>query len=78
MVAGLNHKKCHYCGWLYPEDQFVKLKRGRGGRQTVIMCLPCHEARKNTKATQERLDQIIAAKKAAIRRNFNTSYKEKN
>ena len=71
-------KKCHYCGGFHPEDQFVKLKRGRGGRQTVIMCLPCHEARKNPKATQDRLEQIIAAKKAEIRRNFNTSYKEKN
>ena len=78
MVARLNMKRCPYCGWLYPEDQFVKLKRGRGGRSTTIMCLPCRDARKKPKETLERLEQIIAAKKAEIRRNFNTSYKEKN
>ena len=71
-------KRCPYCGGIYPEDQFVKLKKGRGGRVTTIMCLPCHEARKNPKATQDRLEQIIAAKKAEIRRNFNVYHKEKN
>ena len=71
-------KKCPYCGWLYPEDQFVKLKRGRGGRSTTIMCSPCRDARRKPEATQDRLDQIIAAKKAEIRRNFNVYHKEKN
>ena len=78
MVARLNMKRCPYCGWLYPEDQFVKLKRGRGGRSTTIMCLPCRDARKKPKETLERLEQIIAAKKAELRRNFNIGYKEKN
>ncbi len=36
------------------------------------------DARKKPKETLERLEQIIAAKKAELRRNFNIGYKEKN
>ena len=74
MVARLTHKKCPYCGWLYPHDQFVKLKRGRGGRTTVIMCVKCRDARLNPEAHKGRLEAIVEAKKGAIRRSFNPTY----
>ena len=65
-MAGLNLlKRCPYCSWLYPRDQFVKLKRGRGGRTTVIMCLKCRDARHDPEGTKARLDLIIASKKGA-------------
>ena len=53
-------KKCPYCGGLYPADQFVKMKKGRGGRATVIMCRQCYDARKNPETSKNRLDDLIA------------------
>ena len=67
-------KKCPYCGGLYPADQFVKIKKGRGGRATVIMCRPCYDARKNPEASKKRLEEIVERQKAELRREFNPFY----
>lgn len=71
-------KKCPYCGGLYPADQFVKMKKGRGGRATVIMCRTCYDARKNPEASKKRLEEIVERQKAELRREFNPFYMEKN
>ena len=71
-------KKCPYCGGLYPADQFVKMKKGRGGRSTVIMCRPCYDARKNPETSKKRLEEIVERQKAELRREFNPFYMEKN
>ena len=71
-------KKCPYCGWLYPADQFVKMKKGRGGKSTVIMCRPCYDARKNPETSKKRLEEIVERQKAELRREFNPFYMEKN
>ena len=78
-MAGLNLKRCQYCQGLYPEDEFVRLKRGRGRRVTVIMCRPCYDARKNPEASKKRLEEIVERQKAELRREFNPFYRmEKN
>ena len=69
-------KKCPYCGGLYPADQFVKMKKGRGGRATVIMCHPCYDARKDPEASKKRLDEIVERQRAELRREFNPFYRD--
>ena len=69
-------KKCPYCGGLYPADQFVKMKKGRGGRSTVIMCRPCYDARKNPETSKKRLEEIVERQKAELRREFNPFYQD--
>lgn len=70
-------KRCLYCQGFYPEDQFVLLSKGRGGRVKVSQCIPCHTARQNPEANKKRLEEIIASNKEANRRAFRPLGKEK-
>jgi uncharacterized Zn finger protein len=71
-------KRCPYCQRLHPEDDFVKVIKGRGGKITVSQCGNCYRARQNPAANTERLAVMVADNKAANRRAYGNFAKEKS
>lgn len=71
----MDKKFCSYCQSYHDAADFVTLERGRGGRSRILMCGPCHRSRQNSKASKERLKDIVAENKARNRRQFNTNYR---
>lgn len=71
-------KRCPYCQRLQPEDDFLKIVKGRGGKITVLQCGNCYRARQNPDANTERLAAIVADNKAANKRAYRSFTKEKS
>lgn len=63
-------KRCPYCQRLHPEDDFMKVAKGKGGKVIVAQCGPCYRARQNPEANKERLEVMIANNKEVNKRAF--------
>lgn len=74
----VDRKKCPYCQTLHPAEDFVLLKKGRGGRVTVAQCGKCYRARQKPEENKERLARMVAENKAANRRAYGAFLKEKS
>lgn len=73
-----NLKCCNYCQRLHPDDDFVKLSKGRGGRVKVTMCGPCHRRRKDPVRNKAEFDIMVENAKLANKRAYRNFEKEKS
>lgn len=76
MTESVPRKHCAYCKNWWPQDDFVKVKRGKWGQITVSQCGNCHRARQNKALNQERFDTMVANVKAANIRSYGYFDKE--
>lgn len=77
-ILPIEKKKCPYCQALHPADDFVLLKKGRGGRVTVAQCGDCYRARQRPEENKERLARMVENNKAANKRAYGAFMKEKS
>ncbi len=77
-MESVPRKRCPYCQHLHPEDDFMKVAKGRGGKVIVAQCGPCYRARQNPEAYKGRLDALVAHNKEANKRTFTALAKEKS
>jgi hypothetical protein len=77
-ITIVEKKRCPYCQTLHPADDFVLLKRGRGGRVTVAQCGECYRARQRPEENKERLARMVESSKAANKRVYFAFVKEKS
>jgi hypothetical protein len=77
-VARLSTTKyCGYCRNYWPEDDHVKVKKGKPGHQvTVTQCGPCFLARQNKAANTKRFESILDRTKAENKRAYGHFDKE--